>query len=379
MSQLVRLSHASNAPISISPRQQTRTEEMVTAMRKPFFFWGVLLALIGLSTYFLAVLLAIARLPFLAWHRDLLVGPIEMLLWYSGVPSTLGVLLIALDLFILFPFKRRSLRCPERQELFFNRFTVLLTAYNDEESIFEAVKDFQSHPLVKRVIVVSNNSRDHTEEHAREAGAIVVNETRPGYGHCVYRCFEEALRYDDTTHIALCEGDRTFRAFDLDKFAAYLPHADIVNGTRIVEQLRAYNTQLSTFMYYGNFFTGKLLECKHLGRGTFTDVGTTYKIIRRESLQQIMAFLDPNVNLEFNCHFLDVALAHQFSVLECPITFHARVGVSKGGNASNFKALKVGCRMILGLCFGWGYLTKRGSVYHLGEETSGVSRGQNLV
>jgi hypothetical protein len=46
-------------------------------------------------------------------------------------------------------------------------------------------------------------------------------------------------------------------------------------------------------------------------------------------------------------------LAHNFSVVECPITFHARVGVSKGGNANNLRALSVGCRMILGLCLGW--------------------------
>ena len=39
--------------------------------------------------------------------------------------------------------------------------------------------------------------------------------------------------------IVLCEGDRTFRAYDLDKLLAYAPHADIVNGTRTVERLRA--------------------------------------------------------------------------------------------------------------------------------------------
>jgi hypothetical protein len=327
------------------------------SVRKPFFLWGILLLLMGLSTYFLAILLAIARLPLLTWQRELMVHPIEFLLWYSGIPSTFGALLIAFDLFILFPSKRHSPRCPEKQDLPFNYFTVVLTAYNDEESIFEAVKDFQSHPYVRRVIVISNNSRDRTEEHARGAGAIVVNETRQGYGHCVFRALQEALRYEDTTHVALCEGDRTFRAFDLDKFAAYLPHSEIVNGTRIVEQLRAYQTQLSTFMYYGNFFAGKLLECKHLGQGTFTDVGTTYKVIRREALQQIIDLLNPKINLEFNCHFLDMALLHRFSVLECPVTFHARVGVSKGGNINNLRALKVGCRMILGICFGWRYLT----------------------
>jgi len=336
--------------------------DIVTGLGKPLFLWGVLLVSVGGLAYFLAVLLAIARLPFLVWHRELLVRPIELLLWYSGIPSTFGLLLIACDLFVFFPFKRRSFRSPDRTQLPFNGFTVVLTAYNDEDSISEAVKDFQSHPQVRRVIVVSNNSHDHTEQYAREAGAIVVNERSPGYGRCVYRCFEEALRWDDTTHIALCEGDRTFRAFDLDKFHAYLPHAEIVNGTRIVEQLRAYSTQLSTFIYYGNFFAGKLLEFKHLGKGTFTDVGTTYKVVRRDSLTRIMPLLDPNVNLEFNCHFLDVALDHGFSLLECPVTFHARVGVSKGGNVTNFRALEVGCRMILGLCFGWRYLARQRSV-----------------
>jgi len=66
--------------------------------------------------------------------------------------------------------------------------------------------------------------------------------------------------------IVLCEGDMTFGAKDLEKLVAYIDHADIVNGTRIVEQLRESSTQLSTFMYYGNFFVGKLLEVKHRGR-----------------------------------------------------------------------------------------------------------------
>jgi len=59
------------------------------------------------------------------------------------------------------------------------------------------------------------------------------------------------------------------------------------------------------------------------------------------------------VNLEFNAHFLDVALENGFTIIECPITFYPRVGKSKGGNVNNFRALKVGLRMIMGLSFGW--------------------------
>ena len=117
------------------------------------------------------------------------------------------------------------------------------------------------------------------------------------------------LRCDETELIVLCEGDRTFRAYDLDKFIAYAPHADIVNGTRTVERLRQHQTQLSTFMYYGNLFVGKLLEARHLGKCTITDVGTTYKLCRRQALRQLLPTLDPSVNLEFNAYFLDKALA----------------------------------------------------------------------
>jgi hypothetical protein len=106
-------------------------------------------------------------------------------------------------------------------------------------------------------------------------------------------------------------------------------------------------------MFYGNFFVGKLLEAKHLGKGTFTDVGTTYKLCWRPALNRLLPRLNPEINLTFNAHFLDTALANDVAIVECPITFFARRGASKGGNTSNGRAFKVGVQMIAGLLFGW--------------------------
>jgi uncharacterized glyoxalase superfamily protein PhnB len=317
----------------------------------PFSFIGVLLCIMGFAMYFAGILFAVLRLilalkqPFRGWN--------EAVVWYSGVPVTIGLGLLALDLALMFPEKRRRSRRSVLEPIGDRRVVAVLTAYNDDLSIAEAVTDFQLHPLVERVIVVDNNSKDRTSERASAAGATVITETRQGYGRCVYRCFQEALERSSAELIVLCEGDMTFRARDLDKFLAYVDHAEVVNGTRIVEQLRDYSTQLSTFMYYGNFFVGKLLELKHLGRGTFTDVGTTYKLVRRKSLERLLPELNPEVNLEFNAHFMDVALARGVRIVECPITFHPRVGLSKGGNVNNGRALMVGLRMLWGLCFGW--------------------------
>jgi uncharacterized protein with PIN domain len=270
----------------------------------------------------------------------------------AGLLVALGTVLAAVDLFVLLPAKRRRdavrVEPPVASDL-----TVVLTAYNDEASIGQAVQDFRSHLAVRRVIVVDNASRDGTARVAAEAGARVVHEAARGYGCCVWRALHEGALCEDTEMILLCEGDCTFRAFDIDKFLAYASHADIVNGTRIVEQLRSPRTQLTTFMYYGNFFVGKLLEAKHIGAGTFTDVGTTYKLCRKAAVEALLPRLNREVDLEFNAHLLDVALGSGLGVVECPITFFARVGDSKGGNTTNWRALAVGLRMIRGLLFGW--------------------------
>lgn len=317
---------------------------------KPFLLYGVLFFCFGLAMYLAGVLLVFPR--YLLDLRDLLDPVAEALVWYSGVPIMTGIALSLFDLLYLLRHKKPNI--PVRFEpVKRRRVTVALTAYNDEDSIGGAVEDFLVHPLVERVIVVSNNSTDRTFERAQEAGAITIDEPAPGYGRCVFRCLSEAVKYEDTEFVVLCEGDSTFRAYDIEKLLAYAPHADIVNGTRTVEPLRQYITQLSTFMYYGNMFVGKLLEAKHLGRGTITDVGTTYKLCRRQALARLLPKLKPSVNLEFNAHLLDTALANELILLECPITFHRRLGVSKGGNVNNWRGFTVGSRMIYGLLSNW--------------------------
>ncbi len=319
-------------------------------LNKPFLLYGVLCFVVGMAMYVTGVLLVFPR--YLLNLHALLDPVAEWLVWYSGVPIMIGIVLALFDLLYMLQHKKPDV--PVRYiPVQRRRVTVALTAYNDEDSIAGAVEDFLAHPLVERVIVVSNNSRDATFARAEAAGALTFNEPAPGYGRCVHRCLIEAVRFDDTEFVVLCEGDSTFRAYDVEKLLAYAPHADIVNGSRIVEPLRQYLTQLTVFMYYGNLFVGKLLEAKYLGRGTITDVGTTYKLCRRDALVGLLPHLNPGVNLEFNAHFLDTALSRGLLLLECPITFHARIGLSKGGNINNWRGFTVGARMIYGLLSDW--------------------------
>lgn len=331
--------------MSIAPHSRTQS---ALAKTFPLAMWGVLFFFAGV---FIFVTTSLVNLPIR------LVLPVEStvfrdIVWLSGAPIVLGTLLILADFALFYRARRRGHEL-SRVEVDRSAVTVVLTAYNDEPSIAEAVQDFLSNPLTRRVIVVDNNSSDGTAQAAHGAGAIVVSEVKPGYGYCVYRALSEGAQYTDTALVALCEGDMTFRASDLEKLLAYIPHGDVVNGTRIVEQLRERVTQLTTFMFWGNFVGGKLLEFKHLGRGTVTDLGTTYKLCRSSFLRDHLQDYDPRVNLEFNAHFLDTTVANGFKLVEAPITFHARVGESKGGNVSNSRATRVGLRMLIGLLFSW--------------------------
>lgn len=313
----------------------------------PLALWGLTLLGIGFVV-FSAV--AILNIPL-----RLLFGETSQLrdvTWWAGAPVVVGFLLVLFDIVFLSKIRRKG-HTLSNEPISTSQVTVVLTAYNDEESIGEAVKDFSKHPQVKRVIVIDNSSKDRTSQVALAAGAIVHVESKPGYGQCVYRALFEGSKFEDTSVVVLCEGDMTFRASDISKLSSYIAHGDVVNGTRIVEQLRSPVTQLTNFMFWGNFAGAKLLEFKHLGRGTITDLGTTYKMCRSSFLRQHLTEFDPRVNLEFNAHFLDTVLGKGYKLVEAPVTFHPRVGLSKGGNVSDARAIKVGLRMFTGLFFSW--------------------------
>lgn len=311
---------------------------------------GVALVFLGNVGFFVGAALGVIHAIF--FKNNFFYEFIQTWLWYSAMPVVIGTFFIGFGLFFSVR-RKRTYKSLMNDPIINGNITVVLTAYNDELSIGEAVKDFLSVKEVKRVVVISNNSKDNTLMVAKDAGAIVFNEVIQGYGACVYRALKEACYFDDAEIICLCEGDLTFRSYDLTKLLAYLPHADVVNGTRIVEQLQQSATQLSMFMHYGNFAVAKLLECKYLSDATLSDVGTTYKVMRRSALQEILPKLNPHINLEFNPYFLEIVISSGMAVLECPITFHPRVGESKGGNRSNWIAMKLGLRMIFGIFFGW--------------------------
>jgi cellulose synthase/poly-beta-1,6-N-acetylglucosamine synthase-like glycosyltransferase len=235
------------------------------------------------------------------------------------------------------------------------KVVVAITAYNDAEATAQAARDFKAQPNVLKVFVVDNNSTDDTQVLARQAGAEVVTETRQGYGYACIRGLSEAVKVPGADVVVLTEGDGTFLADDLAKFMAYIGDADLVVGNRVVRGLVDADSQMDHFFTWGNMAVAMLLRLRfwdgrHLGPAGLTDVGCTYRAIRRSALERILPDLVVGGN-NFSPHMLMVAMARDLVVIEIPVRLRQRVGRSKGASQSLLKGLQVGLAMI------WDILT----------------------
>ena len=229
------------------------------------------------------------------------------------------------------------------------KISIVLIAYNDELSVPAAVRDFKAAPH-NELIVIDNYSADKTAEMAAKEGAKVVSETdyNKGYGGACIRAMKEATG----DIIILSEADMTFSGNDVKKFLSYIENADMVVGTRTTQELLAQNTQLDWFLNWGNQFLARLLQLKHWGKIRLTDVGCTYRAIRKESLEKIIHKLKVTGS-EFSPYMIDVALENNLKVIEIPVTFRERVGESKAIGRNKFKGIKLGLKMLKGILFYW--------------------------
>lgn len=104
------------------------------------------------------------------------------------------------------------------------------------------------------------------------------------------------------------------------------------------------------FMAWGNLYLAILIRLSYwnwafLGRVQLTDVGCTYRVIRREALVRIIGKLTVGSH-HFSPHMLLVALRERLALTEVPIKFRRRVGVSKGAGGNRWTAVKVGFAML---------------------------------
>ena len=85
---------------------------------------------------------------------------------------------------------------------------VLIPCYNEAKTIAKVVRDYRAALPEADIYVYDNNSTDHTDDIAREAGAIVRYEYRQGKGNVIRSMFREI----DADCYLMIDGDDTYPA-----------------------------------------------------------------------------------------------------------------------------------------------------------------------
>jgi glycosyltransferase involved in cell wall biosynthesis len=219
--------------------------------------------------------------------------------------------------------------------------SVVLPAFNEDLNIRNFINEITKIGIVDEIIAVDNNSSDKTKTEILATNAIYHFESHAGYGSALI----SGLRKSSSDLIVMVEPDGTFAADDLEKLLAFSSQFDCVFGTRTTQNLVYSGAYMPQWVRLGNVFCAKLIQLLFNGP-SLSDVGCTFKLINRKSLNSILPLLNVHGS-HFSPAFMILVLRQKIRCIEIPVSYKERIGASKitGGNAS--RTIKLGIVMFL--------------------------------
>ena len=186
------------------------------------------------------------------------------------------------------------------------KVAVLIPCYNEELTITKVIKDFKEVLPEADFYVYDNNSTDETMLKAREAGAIVRQETLQGKGNVVRRMFRDV----EADLYLMVDGDDTYDASKAPEMirAAITGSIDLVNGIRISDNAdKAYRP--------GHEFGNHLLTSavSMLFGNRIMDMLSGYKVLSKRFVKSFPAHsagFEVETELTVHALVLSMSIAH---------------------------------------------------------------------
>jgi glycosyltransferase involved in cell wall biosynthesis len=203
------------------------------------------------------------------------------------------------------------------------RVSVVIPCLNEVDHIHECVtRAFQAleeGALDGEVIVADNGSTDGSAEVARDAGALVVNEPRRGYGSAYLAGFASARG----EYIVMLDADLTYDFADIPRFVSQLEGgAELVMGNRLD------NIQPGA-MHWAHRYVGNPVLTGILNlffRTGVNDAHCGMRAIRRDALPRLDL---RTTGMEFASEMVIRAGKQRLEIREIDIEYHPRAGESK--------------------------------------------------
>lgn len=220
------------------------------------------------------------------------------------------------------------------------KIAILLPAYNEEVTIVKVIEDFKKALPQAEIYVYDNNSKDKTNQLAKEAGAIVKFEPRQGKGNVVRSMFREI----DADYYIMADADDTYPAAEVEKLLEPLRTgmADMTIGDRLSNGTYEKENKRG-FHGFGNNLVRILIN--KLYKGNYNDIMTGYRGFNRLFVKTFPV-LSPGfeIETELSIHSLD----KRFKLVEVPITYKDRPEGSESKLSTFSDGFKV-LRMIFNL------------------------------
>ena len=205
-----------------------------------------------------------------------------------------------------------------------HKIKVIIPAYNEENSIAKVINDIPSS--VDEVIVISNNSTDHTEKNATKAGATVLREAKKGYGYaCLkgmeYIASQEISQLPDI--IVFLDGDYSDYPEQLTELVAPIinDNIDFVIASRVKKFREA--GSMTPQQVFGNWLATFLMTIFFGAK--YTDLGP-FRAIKYEKLLELEM---EDKTYGWTVEMQLKAIKKKYSYTEIPMKYRNRIGVSK--------------------------------------------------
>ena len=158
--------------------------------------------------------------------------------------------------------------------------SVIIPTLNEADAIRDVVSAVRRVVPESEVLVVDCSSKDGTPEIAKEAGAIVIDDPRPGYGRAILTGLERA----QGEVIAVIDGDGSYEADDIPK--TILPilngETDLVLASRLGGKI--FPEAMPKINHIGNYLLTWIYNT--LYNQSVTDTQTGLRSIRREAFEK---------------------------------------------------------------------------------------------
>jgi len=196
--------------------------------------------------------------------------------------------------------------------------TVIIPARDEQAAIGAVVKSIP--PWVDVIVVANNDSADNTGAVARASGARVVDVAERGYGAA---CLGAMATIQETDIVVFMDGDGSDSADEMQTLADPLIHdgIDIVIGSRVLGEVEP--GAMTRPQRWGNALACTLIRWRY--GVTYTDLGPFRAIGWQTLLGLKMRDRDYGWTVELQLR----AIASNLRVLEVPVSYRRRIGVSK--------------------------------------------------